>query len=288
MSFVSILSKWNFESEMQITLKNIPDSINDCSLEQIVKIIQLSKQEMDINTRKAKLFNILIENQGSFFDKISYVFNLQFKPWYAKTMLGKFLHSEQYLNIDLSVSTLDYNEFNADILDSTEFIFDEQDILTRQKYGKIGGTPPEDYFGNVTFNQFRNADSEFYAILEDKEITGQLDITDAFIRELYQIDNQTPLKISDEIRQIIFMYYVGNRQQLKKEFPYVFQNGSGSNKVNYDSYVEMWENILDAIAEKPQYYDAVDSLNVRSVLKNLNRKFELDHLNKPKWVHKTT
>jgi hypothetical protein len=267
---------------MNILLKNIPESINDCSLEQIVKIIQLSKKEMDINLRKQKLFYILIEDQGNILDKISYAFNLQFKPWYAKTMLGKLLHSEQYLNIDLHVPTIDYDEINADILDTTEFIFDEKDVLSRQKCWKIGNTPPEDYFGNVTYRQFRNADAELYAILENKEITGQLDITDAFVKELYLIDNEAPLKLTDEIRHIIFMYYIGNRQQLKKEFPFVFPSGSGSSKSTYESYVEMWENILDAIAEKPQHYEAVDNLNVRSVLKNLNRKFELDQLNKPK------
>lgn len=259
---------------MKIKLQNIPTSLNECTLGQLINIVRISNDNINNDLNKLRIFYILIDNQGNVFDKINYLFRLSFVPWYAKTKLAKFLHDEKYLNFNLNVPEFDLEYFSAIIEDITAMMYDEENTLTKMKFRFNDSSGPGDYFENLDFQTFRFTDSEFYYMLELKEQTGEIKVTDDFIRYLYNIPPSYKLKLSPEIRQIILMYYIGNRKQLEYEFPFVFKKSKGTSTLN--SYEEMWENILDAIAEKPQEYNNVDMLNVRSVLKNLNRKIELN------------
>ena len=271
---------------MKLNLKNVPNTLDDCSKKQIIKILKIaSDNTLAPLIKRVKLFYILIEDQGNFFNKISYWYQLSFKLWWVKTGLGKFVHSEEGLNIDITLSECDFEELSYDVEDYTEFLFSEDEILLKQKLKRIGlfKVGPTDYFGNLTFKQFREADSEFYQMLEQKEQSGKLEISNAFINALYTdffpFIYHAKSNLTEHEKKLILMYYVGNRRQLALEFPYVFKPKS-SNKTSEFSkmmeYSDMWENILDTIAEKPQFYSIVDRLNVRSVLKNLDQKFAKD------------
>ena len=278
---------------MLLKIKNIPQSLNDCTLKQLYKIIELSKADFSLEIRKIMLFYILIENQGNIFQKINYWFQLSFKPWYARTWLGIFMHDEHFLNININVLKLDIEELFYEVEDLTSFIFNEKDSLTKQKIPEFrhGWVGPQDYFSDLTFQQFRLADVEFYAIIEEKEITGRLNITNDFIRALYinKYGNaHSPIYLSNTDLQIILMYYIGNRKQLEIEFPHVFKKSKSSQSTDLDAYNKMWEDILDSIAQTPEKYEVIDDLNVRSVLKNLDRKFELNAQNPVTWTQKPT
>lgn len=266
---------------MKLSISNVPNTLDDCSKKQLVEIINISKnRSLSIEQKRIKIFFLLINNQGDFFEKINFWFQLKFKPWWIKTKLGIWFHTEKGLDIDINIPDFDLEDLVLDVYDHTQFLFEESQTLFTQKIKRLGLylRGPEEYFQNLSFRQFRDADSEYYAMLEEFEHTKKLSITDEFILSLYKPINfifvPTKIKASEAEREIILMFYLTNRKQLEIEFPNVFKKKSGkTSKQSIQDYTEMWENILDEVAGKPQEYTKVDELNVRSVLKNIDRAF---------------
>lgn len=271
---------------MKIRLRNIPESLDDCSKKQILQIINLSKKNhITPKHRRELLFLILIKQQDKPLQKLWVIYQLFLKPWYVKTKLAKFIHHENYLNLPITIITVDDQKLSYEIEDATAFIFNRDSLLTQKvKYLKYFWKTPEDYFGNLTFRQFRNAEEYLYEILEEKEETGVININDNFLKSICRntISDKLPLKASPQIRELLLMFYIGNRKQLEQEFTFVFPQ-SKSKTQNPTSPVKMWEDVLNAIAKVPQEFDKVDELNIRYVLKNLDSTLEeIDRINNPK------
>lgn len=271
---------------MKIRLRNIPESLDDCSKKQILQIVKLSKQNnIAPKHRRELLFLILIKQQDKPLQKLWVIYQFFLKPWYAKTKLAKFIHHEKYLNLPITLITVDDQELSYEIEDATAFIFNRDSLLTQKvKHLKYFWKTPEDYFSNLTFRQFRNAEESLYEILEEKEETGQTIITDNFLKSFCRntISNKLPLKASPQIRELLLMYYIGNRKQLEQEFGFVFPKKQTKTQTP-TSPVKMWEDVLNAIAKVPQDFDKVDELNIRYVLKNLDSTLqEVDRINNPK------
>lgn len=271
---------------MKIRLRNIPESLDDCSKKQILQIVKLSKQtNITPKHRRELLFLILIKQQDKPLQKLWVIYHFFIKPWYIKTSIAKFIHHEKYLNIPITVPTFDDEELSYEIEDATAFIFNRDNLLTQKvKYLKYFWKTPEDYFGNLTFRQFRNAEEYLYEILEEKEETGEINISDNFLKSICRntISNNLPLKASPQTRELLLMYYIGNRKQLEQEFKFVFPQSRSKTQTPI-SPVKMWEDVLNAIAKVPQDFDKVDTLNIRYVLKNLDSTLaEIDRINNPK------
>lgn len=271
---------------MKICLRNIPESLDDCTRKQILQIIKLSKQtHITPKHRRELLFLILIKQQDKSLQKLWVIYQFFFKPWYIKTRLAKFIHHENYLNLPITTLAVDDQELSYEIEDATAFIFNRDSLLTQKvKYLKYFWKTPEDYFSDLTFRQFRNAEECLYEILEEKETTGEINISNDFLKSLIRntISNKLPLKASPQIRELLLMFYIGNRKQLEQEFTFVFPQ-SKSKTQNPTSPVKMWEDVLNAIAKVPQEFDKVDTLNIRYVLKNLDSTLaEIDRINNPK------
>lgn len=261
---------------MKIIRLKLPNQYDDCTKKQLLGIIRTFRTKMTFNARLVKLFLILVQNQGDFFDKVSWLWQLKIKPWWAKSKLGKWIYSENGLNIDVNIIEIDFEDLSLDIIDATAFIF--TDYLLKQKVKNIGFYfGPGNYFGDMTFQQFRDTDLEFLEMLDNQEQTDELVVTDEFIFKLYKplfgVKWPKP-HLSNELKELIYMYYVGNRKLLAEEFDSVFNSGGKNKSFDKNAHEKDWETILNEIAEKPQYYGVVDSLNVRSVLKNLDEKIK--------------
>lgn len=229
---------------MKINLKNIPESLDECSLSQAQKILEINDLCADNDDRQTQVFFVLIARKSSVYQTLKI-----------------FISSLFYKHV------FDVSELKFEITDIVQLIDQNIEIFTQ----KIKTFPFEksagDYFENMNFNQFRQADAQYYIIIQHLETTGELFITDDFIYALFDL-RFFKARIK-KYKLLIFHYYSSNRQQLALEFPEVFNPKKRKNADDV-TYTEMWENMLNAVAEKPQFYDTVDGLNIRYVLKYIN------------------
>ncbi|PWK27171.1 hypothetical protein LV89_01986 [Arcicella aurantiaca] len=230
---------------MKIKLQNIPESLDECSLTQVKKILEIIDLELEKEDRQIQIFLTLLEGTSSVFQRV-------------KIFISSFFYKHIY----------DVSEMKYEVADIVQLI-DENILLYTQKismfpFEKSAG----DFLQNMTFNQFRTVDAEYYKIIEELKATGQLNISDEFISALYDVKFfKARIK---KYKLVIFHYYSSNREQLTLEFPEVFNPKKAIKTKEQLTYVEVWENILNAVAEKPQFYETVDNLNVRYVLKYIN------------------
>ncbi len=262
---------------------NIPASINDFTPNQLRQVVKLSQQDLTKPQRNIWFLLIMSNQTGSNKQKAWAFWQLYVKPWWSRTLLGRFVHV--FLNIDIEIQTFNEEELENIVAQASSVLEDETQRLYIQKIPIIGNNAKRlygvaDYFGDLTFAQFRQAEVAFFDYrfgeTKDKALSD-------LIRVLYRpkkamaenyitkvINNQLP-----EVRQMVLMFYMHNRELLTSEFKFVFPTSEkGETIKSMAEYETMWEDTLDEVAGKPDKYQSIDDLNVRYVLKNLDRKIQ--------------
>jgi hypothetical protein len=262
---------------------NIHQDVNQLSRKTLVKIADMTLQRLDESRFKLYAFLALLEQDNSRWKIFKLKCQTKYPIDFINTKFGRFV--SKFIHIKVLNLT---NPDNAEFINSiTDFFFSRRNdvvrnpiprIYFRSKLGFFSG--PSDYAESFTFGQFWQSKVAFLEYQENPSA----DRFQAFITILYprfrlwffRLSETKSLhfwrfvKLSPAEQQVILWYYSGVLDMLISEFPNVFQK-SKSKTINVAQYQESWLDILDTIAGSPKEYDNFNDLNVRYVLRHLDK-----------------
>lgn len=261
---------------------NIQQDINQLSRKTLVKIADMTLQKLDECRFKFYAFLALLEQDNSRWQMFKLKCKTKYIIDFINTRFGRFV--SKFINIKIHNIA---NQANAEFINSvSDFFFSRKNELVKNPFRKIrtrclgcfdGST---DYAESFTFGQFWQSKVAFLQYQENPTA----DNFRAFITILYPRFRMWFCRLSEEKslhfwtftnlspaeQQVILWYYSGVLDMLISEFPNVFQK-SKSKTINVAEYQESWLDILDTIAGSPKEYDNFNDLNVRYVLRHLDK-----------------
>lgn len=260
----------------------IEQDINKLSRKTLVKIANLTLQRLDQSHFKCYAFLALLAQDNSTWQMFKLKCQTKYKLDFINTKFGRFL--SKFINIKvLNIA----NQANAEFINTiTDFFFNRTNELVKNPSERIKASffgsfqGPTSYAESFTFGQFWQSKVAFLEYQENPSA----DNFRAFIAILYprfrmwfcRLSEAKSLhfwrftKLSPAEQQVILWYYSGVLDMLISEFPNVFQK-SKSKKIDVTKYEESWLDILDTISGSPKEYDNFNALNVRYVLRHLDK-----------------
>ncbi|MEA5459104.1 hypothetical protein VB796_08655 [Arcicella sp. LKC2W] len=261
----------------------IEQDINKLTAKTLIKIAEMSLLQLDESRFRFFAFLAMLEQSNPKWQVLKLKLKVKLSIKFSKTKIGQFL--SKFIN--LKVYNL-ANEHNSEFISHcTDFYFSRRNEIYTAPIQKIQCSifgfysGMSDFGETFSFGQFWQATVAFLEYQSNPSSDNFRSLLSLLFPKFrlwfFRLSDSNAVyfwrftRISDPTKQVILWSFSGIINQIMSEFPNAFVKSKSTNEINVEETRDSWLDTLDNISGSPDKYDTFNDLNVRYVLRHLDK-----------------